>query len=53
MSREEAIVPKRLSLGARSVVVDSLGVALIVAAIATPVAAGPVCTLVMERMDER
>jgi beta-lactamase class D len=42
------IVPKRLRLGERNVVVDWLGVALILVAGATPVAAGPVCTLVME-----
>ena len=42
------LVPKRLGLGALGVVVEVFGVALSVVAPATPVVAGPVCTLVIE-----
>ena len=52
MSREEACRhahrSEETALGRTNVVVDRLSVALFVVAIATPVVAGPVCTLVME-----
>jgi beta-lactamase class D len=40
------LVPKRLDVGDRSAVVNALGVALLIVASATPIGAGPVCTVI-------